>query len=66
MSTKRIELIVLDIAEHVKLTQDIRIIKNGNALYNGGVAHIPCILLNEKVIRINTSEYYPYLIIEIE
>lgn len=67
MKTKRIEIIVLDIAERVKLPQDIRIIQNGNTLYSGGVTHIPSVLLNEKVVHVNSSEYYPpYLKIEIE
>lgn len=62
----RISLIVLDLVERCGLPQDIRIKRNGNTLYSGSVIRIPKELLNENVIRINSTEYYNYLVAEIE
>lgn len=64
--TKRIELIVLDLVERCVLPQDIRIKRDGLTLYTGSVTRTPKELLNERVIRIYSTEYFNYLGIEIE
>lgn len=66
MSTKRIDLIVIDLAERMTLPQDVRIRRNGTILYTGSVTRIPKELLNEKVISIYTNDYSAYFYIAIE
>lgn len=63
---KRIDLIVIDLAERIVLPQDVRITRNGAILYTGSVNRIPKELLNEKVIGIYTNAYSGYLYISIE
>lgn len=67
MQTKRVDIIVLDIVERIKLPQDIRIMQNGSTLYSGSVSRTPSVLLNEKVLYISTTDYCPLCLkIEIE
>lgn len=62
----RIEIIVLDIVERLKLPQDIRIKRNGETLYTGSVTRTPKELLNERVLNLYSTEYFNYIGIEIE
>ena len=66
MPTKRIDLIVIDLAERMTIPQDVRIRRNGTILYTGSVTRIPKELLNEKVIHIYTNDYSGYFYINIE
>lgn len=62
----RIEIIVLDIVERLRLPQRIRIKRNEETLYTGSVISIPKELLNEKVINIyiNDCGYFYNICIE--
>ena len=66
MSEFRINLIVIDIVERMRLPQDIRIRRNGTIIYTGSITRIPKELLNEKVIFIYTTGYSAYVYIGIE
>lgn len=62
----RIELLVIDIIERIRIPQDIRIRRNGKIRYTGSVVRIPAEFLNEKVASIHTNDYTGYLYIDIK
>lgn len=63
---QRIELIVIDLVERIKLPQDIRIKRKGKTLYTGSVIRTPKELLNEIILNLYSTDFPSYIVIEIE